>query len=104
MKKSEIFKEIFSVVCDCAEVSEEDVLSGNRAEDVCMARCAIIGLCREYHLQGKHIKDYLRLRSHGSISYHSVQFTNLSRNSRPFRYLLACVRHELDKTLAEVRQ
>ena len=29
MKKSEIFQEVLSTVCDCAEVNESEVLSGS---------------------------------------------------------------------------
>lgn len=99
MKKSEIIKEIVSVVCDCAEVEECDVRSANRMEDVVMARCAVIGLCKEYGITNKMMQEFLNLRSHGSISYHLTQFGFISRNDRPFKYLLSCVRHELDKTL-----
>lgn len=104
MKKSEIFKEIFSVVCACAEVNESDVLSECRKEELSSARSAIVGLSKEYGLPNKLIQELMRFRSHGSVSYHNNQFTSLSSNSRPFRYLLSCVRHELDKTLSEVGQ
>lgn len=33
MKRSEILKEITSVVCDCAEVEESNVRSANRDEE-----------------------------------------------------------------------
>lgn len=104
MKKSEIFKEIFSVVCDCAEVNENDVLdTSNRTEEISYARSAIVGLCKEYGLKVVQIQRYMNARNHGTICYHSSQFVMLSKNDRPFRYLLSCVRHELDKTLMDVR-
>ena len=100
MKKSEIFKEVLSVVCDCAEVNESDVLCTDvRTEDVSSARTAVVGICKEYGLSNKIIQEFLNLRSHGSITYHASLFSTISNNSRPFRYLLACVRHELDKTM-----
>lgn len=99
MKKSEIFREIMSIVCDCAEVNENDLLTPTkRSEEISSARTVIIGLSKEYGLSNKQIQQSLRLRGHRSIYYHSSQFDVLSKNSRPFRYLLASVRHELDKT------
>ena len=100
MKKSEIFNEILSTVCACAEVKEEEVLSSSRIEDVSSARCAIVGLCKEYGLSNKLIQEKLHFHSHGSVCYHHRQFVSLSESSRPFRFLLSSVRHELDKTLS----
>ena len=100
MKKSEIIKEICSVVCDCAEVNESEVRSANRTADVVSARCAVIGVAKEYGIPNKQIQEFLNLRSHGSICYHVSLFDFLSKSDRPFKYLLACVRHELDKTLS----
>ena len=100
MKKSEILKEITSVVCDCAEVEECNVRSANRNEENTTARCAVIGLAKEYHISNKMVQQFLNLHSHRSIGYHQSQFDFRSKNDRPFKYLLGCVRHELDKTLA----
>ena len=102
MKKSEIFKEVLSTVCDCAEVNESDVLSAGRTEEVSMARCAIIGITKEYGLSNKLIQELLHLRNHRSICYHLSQFSMFAETNRPFRFLLATVRHELDKTLINV--
>lgn len=104
MKKSEIFQEILSVVCDFAEVKEADVLSSKRTEDVTYARCAIIGIAKEYDITNAQVQSFLNFRSHGSVCYHRRQFNILSNTSRPFRYLLSSVRHELDKTLSKVGQ
>ena len=100
MKKSEIFKEILSIVCDCAELKECDVLNPrNRTSDVSIARCAIIGLSLEYGLTPKQTQEYMCLKSHSSVGYNSSQFDLLSKSNRPFKFLLSSVCHELDKTL-----
>lgn len=100
MKKSEIFRKILSVVCDFAEVQESDVLSSKRTEEVTSARCAIIGITKEYGITNAQVQSFLNLRSHGSVCYHRRQFNTLSETSRPFRYLLSSARHELDKILS----
>lgn len=99
MKKSEIFREILTVVCDCAEVQESEVLSAKRTMEVASARCAIIGISKEFGLTNGQIQKFLNLRSHGSICYHLSLFAALSEHDRPFRHLLSTTRHELDKTL-----
>ena len=100
MKKSELFKEILSVVCDCAEVKETEVLNpSNRTSDVSIARCVIVGLSKEYGLMPKQIQEFMHFRSHSSIDYNCSQFELLSKSNRPFKFLLSSVRHELDKSL-----
>ena len=103
MKKSEIFCEIVNVVCACAEIDKNDLLMPTkRLEDISSARTAVIGITKEYGLTNKQIQEFLNLKAHRSIGYHLNQFDVLSRTSRPFRFLLASVRHELDKTLINV--
>lgn len=101
MKKSEIFNEILSVVCACSEISEAAVLCAeNKTEEVSVARSAIVWLSNEYHLSAKQLQGFMHLRSHSSVYYHRNQFHALSESSRPFRFLLSSVRHELDKTMS----
>ena len=104
MRKSEIFLEVLKVVCDFAEVTEEEILSKCRKEDVVTARCMVVVYCKAYGLSSRYVQEKLSLKSHASISYYMGMYSVCRKTNKHFRYLDMLIGHELDNIMSATGQ
>lgn len=95
MRKSEIFREILDIVCSYAEVTQEDVLSMSRKEDLVTARCLIAMYCKAYGLSNKYIQEKLKQKCHGTISNYFRMYRDRRATDRGFRHLDYTIGQEL---------
>ena len=95
MRKSEIFSKVLIAVCNVTELSESEILSSSRTEEIVDARMLLVVFCAQNGLYPSRIAQYIhktpRAINYILSSYHS----RLSRNENQLGYYCAEMRKEL---------
>lgn len=95
MKKSEIFSRVMAAVCNATELSESDILSPSRCEEIIDARMLFVVFCAKEGLYpriiARHLGKTTRAVNYILSSYHD----KLMRGENQLGFYAAEIRKEL---------
>lgn len=83
--KTQIFNSVLSCVADATELSTEQILSGNRKQEIVEARSMVIYFCKRYGLSCSFLQEKLNKKSTYAVRYLYNEYNSMLKQSFSLR-------------------
>lgn len=83
--KTQIFNTLLDIVSQECEVTKEDILSHNKAEEIVDARTILVYFCKDYGLHTAEIAKFLNRKKTDTICEYMGKYPIFRKQSAKFR-------------------